>query len=245
VENLIVLYEDDDLVAVSKPFGLIVHRTRMSEDKVFLLQSLRDQLGYPLYTIHRLDRPTSGVVLFGKTPQAAAEISKLFREQKIKKYYLAVVRGWINDSGVIEYGLKDVETGKLQPQEAVTHYRPLGTSEIDHAIGLKYPTARFSLTLVEPLTGRRHQIRKHFSHLRHPIIGDKKHGDVKQNKYFRENFGLDRMFLHALQISFKHTFSSRQLCIYCPPDPYFLKGVEVTGLMGYFDNLDSPIEDME
>lgn len=234
MEKLEILYEDEFFVIVQKPVGILMHRTKMSEDKISLMQLLRDQLGYWVYTVHRLDRATSGIVLFGKNQTSANELSALFRKQSIDKKYLAILRGWVPDKGVIDYNLSDQETGRIVPQQAVTHYLCLGRSVIDAAIGLRYPTARFSLVSVVPLTGRRHQIRKHFAHLRHPVIGDKRHGDVKQNKYFSEEFGLNRMFLHALELSFNHPFFEKELKIHCPPDEHFIKGIEVSGLKEHY-----------
>lgn len=233
MEEIEILYEDDFFVAVRKPVGILIHLTKMSEDKISLMQVLRNQLGYRVYTVHRLDRATSGIVLFGKNQSAANELSALFRNQAIEKKYLAILRGWVPDKGTIDYELSDAETGKLVPQQAVTHFLCLGKSEINAAIGLRYPTARFSFVLITPTTGRRHQIRKHFAHLRHPIIGDKRHGDVKQNKYFNEKFSLSRMFLHALKLSFLHPFSGKKLEIQCPPDEQFLEGIKISGLGEY------------
>lgn len=225
-----ILYEDDYIIAVNKPPGLIIHRTRLSEDKVFLLQQLRNQLGAHIYTIHRLDRPTSGVILFAKSAEVASVMSKKFEDHKIEKSYLALVRGWMEEEGVIDYPLTDEETGKTKYQNAVTRYQCLDRSEISHAIGNRYKSARFSLVKVCPDTGRRHQIRKHLSHLRHPIIGDKKHGDVKQNKYFNAVFDVQSMCLHAHSLTFKHPIFNLETLIVAPFFDFFNKALLVTEL---------------
>lgn len=225
-----VLYEDDDLIAVNKPAGLLMHRTPLSEDRVFLLQLVRQQTGYMVYTGHRLDRATSGVVVFGKNAMAGSELNRIFRERRVDKKYLAIVRGWIPVEGEIDYPLLDAETDPSSSKPALTRFNCLIQSEIPEPIGLRYQTARFSLAEISPLTGRRHQIRKHFAHLRHPVIGDKKHGDVKHNKYFRDHFGLSRMFLHASELKFRHPFNNLQMCIQAPPDEVFISGLKVTGL---------------
>lgn len=225
-----VIFEDEYFIAVDKPKGILVHRTPLSEDKVFLLQMLRNQVGYSLYTIHRLDRATSGVILLAKKQDIAKVMNEQFRNQQVEKLYLAIVRGWLDDLGTIDYPLKDEETGILKPRNALTSYYCLDRSEIDEAIGLRYPTARFSLTVVIPHTGRRHQIRKHFSHIRHPIIGDKRHGDVKQNGYFKSKYQLERMFLHAISLKFVHPIYNISVTICADLDQDFQRALEICHL---------------
>jgi len=231
--NLEILFEDDHLLAISKPPGILVHRTPMSEDKVFLLQLLRDQVGYNLYTIHRLDRGTSGVILFGKSAESAIMIQKLFMDHQILKKYLAIVRGWVPDEDTIDYPLSDPETGKMKAVHAVTAYTCLSRSEINEAIGIKYNTARFSFVEVIPETGRRHQIRKHFAHIFHPIIGDKRHGDVKHNNHFRKIHDMAQMMLHASELSFTHPASGLQLTIHDAPNEEFNRTLELLRLSNY------------
>jgi len=225
-----ILFEDDYCIAVNKPPGLLIHRTKISEDKVFLLQLLRDQIRMHLYTVHRLDRGTSGVVLFGKTPEFAAALHHLFMEHKIEKMYVAIARGWLPNSGRIDYPLVDKELNQLQPLEAVTNFKLQATSEIDTAIGLRYPTARFSLLTLQPEHGRRHQIRKHLAHLRHPVIGDRRHGDVKHNNYFRDTAGVNRMLLHASKLTFIHPVTLESICLKATTDDAFQKALHFTGL---------------
>ncbi|HAQ36952.1 MAG TPA: pseudouridylate synthase [Saprospirales bacterium] len=229
-DEIEILYEDEDLIAVNKPPGLLMHRSRLSEDSVFLLQKLRIQLGYRIYTTHRLDRATSGAVVFGKNEHTAAAVNHLFAEHKVEKNYLAILRGWIPDQGVIDHALADPESKQPVSKSALTSYTCLSRAEIPVPIGLRYQTARFSLAEIIPLTGRRHQIRKHFAHLRHPVIGDKKHGDVKHNSYFRDHFSLTRMFLHAAELNFRHPTLGIQLNIKAPFDPAFAEGLKITGL---------------
>ena len=226
-----ILHEDEDLIAIAKPTGILVHRTPMSEDTVFVLQILRDQLRQKVYAAHRLDRATSGVLMFGKHEKIATLMGQLFMQQKVEKTYHALVRGWVEDQGVIDYALKDEETRVIIPQKAITHYTCIGKSEIDEAIGNKYSTARFSLVSIQPQTGRRHQIRKHFAHIFHPIIGDRRHGDVKHNNFFRDSWGFDRMMLHASNVQFVHPVSGESLSITCPVDEIFLKVVNQVGLV--------------
>lgn len=215
-----ILFSDEHFIAINKPPGILMHRTRISEDTVFVVQILRDQLGQRIYPIHRLDRATSGALIFGKTAEAAGRLGEQFMEKSVEKQYLAIVRGWTPESGTIDYALDDPDSGRGR-LSAITHFARLGCSEIEAPIGLRYPTARFSLVAAQLETGRRHQIRKHFAHLNYPVIGDSRHGDVKQNKYFREVFDLHRMFLHSHSLSFQHPFTGEAAHIVAPLDELF------------------------
>lgn len=228
-----ILYEDDDYVAINKPRGILMHRTRISEDKVFIVQMLRDQLGYRIFPVHRLDRGTSGALVFGKTAEAAGKLGEQFMGKTVSKRYIAVVRGWVDEKGEIDYALADPDSGKGH-LPALTAYACLGRSEINAAIGLRYKSARFSLVEALPETGRRHQIRKHFAHINHPVIGDKKHGDVKQNTYFREVFDMRRMLLHAAELIFQHPKSGQEIRIEAPVDAEFEHALQLTGLRAYW-----------
>lgn len=223
----LILYEDANFIAIHKPSGILVHRTRISEDTVFVLQLLRDQLGYHIYPVHRLDRMTSGVLIFGKTKEAAGSLSELFREQQIEKTYLAVVRGHLPNTGSVDYPL--ARSPEHQKQPAISDYRTLDKTEIPHAIS-RYPTSRYSLIKVIPKTGRFHQIRKHFAHLRHPIIGDRPHGDCKHNKYLREKLGISSMLLHARSFSFVHPHTLKRVIILSSPDISFVKALKTLDL---------------
>lgn len=218
-----VLFEDEWLVIINKPPAILVHRTRLSEDKVFVLQLLRDQLGGThLFPAHRLDRATSGVLVFGKTAEAASWLGERLMGFEWEKKYLAVVRGFMKEeSGTIDYPLTDPETGKHEPQPAITHYRVLQQCEQPWPIGLRYPSARFSLLEVMPETGRRQQIRKHLAHLRHPIINDTRHGDVKFNKWFSFNNLPGRIMLHASRLTLPHPERLEPLTIEAPVDKDF------------------------
>lgn len=215
-----ILFSDEHFVAINKPPGILMHRTRISEDNVFVVQLLRDQIGQRVYPVHRLDRATSGVLIFGKNPDASGRLGEQVMDKTVEKKYLAIVRGWVPENGTVDYALDDPDSGRGR-LPAITHFTRLGCSEIDHPIGLRHPTARFSLIEAQLETGRRHQIRKHFAHLNYPVIGDKRHGDVKHNTYFREVFGLRRMFLHSLLLSFQHPFTDTPTSISAPVDEVF------------------------
>jgi tRNA pseudouridine65 synthase len=225
-----ILYEDDEYIAIDKPWGMLVHRTRISEDNVFVLQLLRNQIKRRIYPIHRLDRATSGVLIFGKNPDAASRLGMMFQDKIVEKQYVAVVRGYVDERGTIDYALvDDVEAGDIR-QPAITHYTRLDQSEIPVAIGLKYQTARFSLVAVELETGRRQQIRKHFAHIFHPVIGDRRHGDVKHNHYFKDVFDIPRMLLHSYRLSFVHPDSNLPVEIIAPIDEIFAQALRIVEL---------------
>lgn len=216
-----IIYEDAAYVAINKPNGLLVHRTRIAEEKKeFALQLLRDQLGYRLYPLHRLDRGTSGVLLFSKTPEAAAPVVKSFVDREPSKTYFAIVRGYTPESGTIDSPIRPDKDHKHKlPQDAVTEYTRLATVELPIPVG-PYQTARYSLVSIKPETGRMHQIRKHFAHLRHYIIGDKRHGDWRHNKMYLENLESPYLLLHAASLTFRHpdTNEEVQLKAQLPPN---------------------------
>lgn len=196
-----VLYEDEQIVAIHKPNGLLVHRSKIADDAdVFAVQLLRDQIGTHVYPAHRLDRKTSGVLLFAKNATTNTALQAQFMQQEVAKVYVAIVRGYTDDFGTIDYALTR-DDGKVQ--DAVTHYRTISRSELEFPSG-KFATSRYSLVEVTPETGRMHQIRKHFAHIFHPIIGDRPHGCNKQNKLFLEKFQMKEMLLHATRITFTH-----------------------------------------
>lgn len=213
---LTVLYQDDRIIVVHKPPRILVHRTRISEDTDFVLQRLRKQIGQRVYPAHRLDRPTAGVLVFGLDSEMANGLMEVFSQRKAQKVYLSVVRGYLPESGHIDYPL--AKEGKPVKQEAVTDFTRLATAEVPISAG-RYPNSRYSLVEVQPKTGRFHQIRRHFSHLRHPIIGDKKHGDVKHNKLFRDHMDTTMLMLLAWKISFPHPATGKVLHLKTQPEP--------------------------
>ena len=141
--ELPILYRDEHLVAVHKPAGLLVHRSPIDRHETrFALQLLRDQLGRRVYPVHRLDKPTSGVLLFGLTPEAARTMASSFADGAVRKTYLAVVRGVPEQEGTIDHSLRE-EPDRLDypisqergAQPAVTDYRRLASVELPCAVG--------------------------------------------------------------------------------------------------------------
>ncbi len=205
-----IVYQDEHLIAINKPHGLLVHRSKIANDaKEFALQLLRDQVGKHVNPVHRLDRKTGGVLLFAFDKETEIAMQKQFQQGLVDKNYLAIVRGYTPDNMEIDYALAK-ENGTLQ--DAQTSFVTLQQAEMDFAVG-KHPTSRYSLVKANPKTGRMHQLRKHFAHIFHPIIGDRPHGCNKQNKFFKENLQMNTMLLHALDLSFKHPVNQGEIII--------------------------------
>ncbi len=208
--QLEIIYQDQDLVAINKPHGLLVHRSKYADEaKVFAVQELRNQIGQHVYPCHRLDRKTSGILLFALNPETNALMQEKFSNNQLSKTYIAIVRGFSPDEGIIDYALTN-DKGKTQ--EALTHFKTLAQSEINLPLG-KFDTSRYSLVEVYPKSGRLHQIRKHFAHIFHPIIADRPHGCNKQNRLFKEKWGMDTMMLHAEHLEFEHPISKTPIHI--------------------------------
>jgi tRNA pseudouridine65 synthase len=209
-----ILYEDESIIVIDKPSKMMVYPTMMAKNCHWFATKELEKLGYSsIYTIHRLDRPTSGILLFSKNKLMAKHLSLLFRNGEIKKKYSCIVRGHTDSRGIIEKTLKKDGDGELQT--AITSYQTLQTFTINAEIS-RYPQSRFSFLEIEPKTGRMHQIRRHFAHLRHPIIGDKRYGDRHYNKYFKENNNLENMMLHAKSLEFIHPESHKNIIIEAP-----------------------------
>lgn len=221
VPELPILHLDDHLVVIQKPSGMLMHRSPISRDQVFVLQTLRDQLGQRVYPVHRLDRATSGVLLFALDSETAKLLVEQFEARKVYKEYLALARGWVEPQGVIDHPITD-EDGNQQAQAAQTHYACLQQVEVPYAVD-RYPTARFSLVRVWPQTGRRQQIRKHFKHISHHLIGDTTHGNGKQNRFFREHYALHRLMLTSQRLCFDHPHTQQRLCISALAEPEWQK----------------------
>jgi len=224
-----ILYQDDYLVAINKPSGLLVHRSLIDRHETeFAIQQTRDQIGQYVYPVHRLDKPTSGVLLFALNADIARNITQQFTHNQVQKRYLAIVRGYTQESDKIDYALKE-QLDKMsdskakqdkEAQDAVTHYARKATVELPHAVG-RYATARYSLLSLTPKTGRKHQIRRHMKHIFHPIVGDTSHGDGKHNVFFRDHFGCHRLLLHAERLCLTHPVSAGRLIIRAPLDNVF------------------------
>lgn len=216
-QDLPFLYQDRCLLAVGKPAGLAVHRG-MARDRTFALQLVRDQIGRHVHAVHRLDRATSGVLLFALDPGTAGRMQELFAEGRVEKRYLALVRGIPPESGVIDHPIpRDVGGPRVL---AVTEFRRLAAFE------------RYALIEARPRTGRLHQIRRHLKHLSHPLIGDVRYGKGEHNRLFRERFGLHRLALHALELAFEHPETGEAVRIVAPVPEDLAGPLRAMGIAG-------------
>lgn len=224
-----ILFQDDVLIALNKPAGLAVHRSKMvGNAEEFLIDLLRAQVGDGVYLAHRLDRATSGVILVARNREIAAALGEQFMDRLIRKKYLVVVRGWPGPAeDVIDYPLPGSrDTGPRR--EARTRYRQLAMVEVPIALG-RYPQQRYALLLAEPENGRFRQIRKHLAHIHHPVIGDCQHGRSDHNRLYKQHFGCHRMLLHARRLHLAHPVSGAPMTIEAPLDQAYAALLERFG----------------
>ena len=210
-----VVYRDENYVAVFKPAGLIVHRSQSTQShEPVLLQCLRDQLQCRVYPVHRLDRPTAGLILFGLNGAAAAKMVDLFTHRKVSKYYQALVCGLTPDTGLIDQALGAIAADDWEEfshvdqstQDALTHFETLARFQVSRDMGNAKPV-QCSLLEIQPMTGRSHQIRRHLKHIGHPVIGDHRHGDETLNATVFGTTGVSRMLLTSMRLDFRHPYS--------------------------------------
>ena len=219
-----ILYADEHLTAVDKPAGLLVHRTGLDAGETrFALQLLRDQLGRPVWPLHRLDKGTSGVLLFALDAATARALGPRFEAgDGVRKTYRAVVRGWPADEGLIDHPLRrmpdDMRDQRVELQAARTRFRTLERYELPLPHGA-FPTTRCALVELQPLTGRRHQLRRHVKHLAHPIIGDATHGKGPLNRELAAFLGLQRLWLHAGRLVVPHPVGGQDVSIEAAAGP--------------------------
>lgn len=233
-----LLYRDEHLVVVDKPAGMLVHRSGIDRHETrFALQGARDLVGRRVYPVHRLDKPTAGALAFALDAHTARLFAALFAAGGVTRRYLAVARGHLDDAGVIDHPLIDApdayddrlpDAPQPAARPALTAYRCLGRAELPVAVG-RHATARYSLVEATPLTGRRHQIRRHLKHVFHPVVGDTTHGDGRHNRLFRERFGCRRLLLAAVGLDFVHPVSGRPVAIRAPLDDGFQRILAALG----------------
>jgi len=217
-----ILHQDDALLAINKPAGLAVHRSKMvGNAEEFLIDLLRVQVGSDVYLAHRLDRATSGVLLVARNKDVAAALGEQFMGRDVHKQYLVVVRGWPDPvEDLIDYPLPGSrETGPRR--EARTSYKQLATIEVPIELG-RYPQQRYALLLAEPETGRFRQIRKHLAHIHHPVIGDCQHGRGDHNRLYKQHFSCHRMLLHAWRLRCAHPVTGEPMLFEAPLDAAYL-----------------------
>jgi len=219
-----LLYRENDLLGINKPAGVPVHGSRILEDQPeTLLTMVRNHEGKIVHAAHRLDRPVSGVMLFTGSKQMLAQLGQEFENRRVKKCYLAVVRGWPESDGTISHPLlppRDERKAGSVAREAVTRYERIARVEIPVPVR-PYPASRYSLLMLYPETGRRHQLRRHMKHISHHLIGDTSYGRGEHNRLFREKFNCHRLLLHAWSLEFRHPATSKRIRIHAPLDHEF------------------------
>ncbi len=227
-----ILFQDDHFIAVNKPAGLLIHKSDIDKHETrFLLQEIRNQIGQKVYPIHRLDKPTSGVVLLALNPEAQKQVSLQFENHLVTKEYLALVRGFTPKELLIDHPIKEKavfksqDKSKLKTQEAQTELNTLEQFEIPVLID-RYPQSRYSLVQLKPKTGRRHQLRRHMKHISHPIIGDTSYGKTTHNDFFRVYLKAERLFLHAKTLTFIHSVTQKTIHIEAPDEDLFKNTIE-------------------
>ena len=228
-DALPILYRDDYLVAINKPSGLLVHRSEIDRHETrFAMQLVRDQIGQQVFPVHRLDKPTAGVLVFALSAEIAKKMGDIFYQHLVEKIYLAVVRGHSPaaitvDHPLIEerdkYADKKAHTNK-PAQPAITEFKTLATTELPFSVD-KYPSTRYSLVECRPKSGRKHQIRRHLKHISHPIIGDAKHGKGIHNRFFQEQFGCSGLMLAATELHFQHPITQTFITFIAPLEQKF------------------------
>jgi tRNA pseudouridine65 synthase len=227
-----VLYRDDHLIAVHKPAGLLVHRTGIDRHETrFAVQMLRQQCGRFVYPVQRLDKGTSGVLLFAFDSATARTLASHFEGSAVEKRYLAVVRGHPAKSGIIDHALTRIRDSYAEgradaaAQSAVTRYRRMATWELPESVE-RYATSRYALVELAPVTGRRHQLRRHMKHIAHPIIGDATYGKGVHNRLFQTRFGSTRLLLACTALACAHPLTGAPLRIEAPLAPEFARLLE-------------------
>jgi tRNA pseudouridine65 synthase len=228
-QSLDIIHQDNFMVAIHKPAGLLVHKSPIDKYETrYAMKILRDQIGQWVYPVHRLDKPTSGILLFALHPDIANQISESFEKHQVEKTYRAIVRGYSPASGTIDHALKEIAVFKhlqkiveqKKPQEAVTFFSTISKFELPYSDG-RFPTSRYSLMELKPKTGRKHQLRRHLKHISHPIIGDVKYGKGSHNRLFQEKFDSNRLLLAATELSFTHPVTNKKITLKCTPEGSF------------------------
>ncbi len=238
LEEFRLVYRDEALVAVHKPAGLLVHRSPIDRRETrFALQMTRDMIGQRVYPVHRLDKATSGLLVFALSAKFARELALQFADHRVQKTYLALVRGWPQPQGVIDHALRyqadryaDADKqAEPAPQPAVTAYRRLACVTLDRPLG-RYAQQRYALLELNPQTGRKHQLRRHLNHISHPIIGDVNHGDRHHNHLYDAWRGYHRLYLAATRLAFIHPLTREPAVLQAPLQADFQHTLHALGV---------------
>ena len=205
-----IVYKDDDIIVVDKPRGMLVHPVKETNPREDIaMKVIRDQINQKVYTVHRLDRPTSGLLLFALNVPAVRIMQKLFEDRKVSKKYVAVVHGKVPEQWVCKKALLKEENNEMK--DALTEFKclkycPKGTFDCD-------PNLEISVVEASPHSGRYHQIRRHLANDGFPIVGDYLYGDIDYNNHVAEKTGITRMMLMSTELSFIHPMTQKDIFI--------------------------------
>ncbi len=238
-----VLYQDERVVVIDKPPGLLVHPHPHAPNEPTCIGMLRTWLGRPVHPVHRLDRGTSGMLILATNPETARHLATQFQGGEVDKRYLAIVRGYLWGATVLTRPIRR----KLEGEErapAQTGILALQRTEVPHPVG-RYETARYSLVELNLITGRPHQARKHLHHLAHPVIGDKRYGDKDHNTFFHEHLGCAEMLLRSMYIACRLEPGGTLHEVIAPIPPSWRTVAEQIGLRLPPEYRPSPFEDFE
>lgn len=230
-----ILYQDDYLAVLNKPAGWLVHRTPLDKgESRFVLQTLRDQIGQPVWPVHRLDKGTSGVLVFALSSEVASSLGLAFESgEGLQKRYRAIVRGWPADEQFIDHPLRrmpdDMRRQREEMQSAQTRLMTLRRGELPIPQG-DFANLRWAEVQLQPQSGRRHQLRRHMKHIAHPIMGDATHGKGPLNRAVAAHLGLQRLWLHASALVLTHPVSGQALHVQAAPGPEWARWSPASGL---------------
>jgi len=227
-KDLEVVYQDQSIVAINKPAGLLVHRSSIDfHEQHNAQEQLQAQLATSVYPVHRLDKPTSGVLLFALNKESAASLSLQFQNHTIQKHYIAVVRGHTDAEGTIDNPVRDKDAPHKQKKEAFTTYSTLAHITLPVSVD-RYPDTRYSMICLQPKSGRRHQIRQHMKHISHPLIGDTSYGKTVHNRFFKQKYACSRLLLHAQKLVFSHPHDGKLITLEASYDLQFKRVAKLT-----------------
>ena len=227
-----VLYQDDAIVVIDKPAAMLTHAHSFDRHSPTVVSVLGSSLGAAVFNVHRLDRMTTGVMVVARTREAAADLSRQFRERETAKHYIAIVRGHLDDEGTIETPIEHPEHG--EEMHASTAYRTIERGRVDEPIG-RYGEGWFSLVSLTLHTGRIHQARRHLHRINHPVLGDNKHGDKAYNRWVWNRIGERHLFLRARSLAFAHPVSGTQMTVTVGIPEVWISLLESVGI-------DAPVE---
>ncbi len=222
-----VLYSDDEIIIIDKPASMLTHTHSMDRESPTVTEALAPRFGESVYTVHRLDRMTTGAMVLARTRPSAGELSRQFRDREVGKTYLAIVRGHLDASGTIETPI--ARTSDSTVLAAHTNYTTLSLGRVAEPIG-RYEEGWFSLVRLSLLTGRSHQARRHLHRIDHPIVGDNKHGDKTYNRWAAVRMGTRHLYLRAIELTFRHPVSATQIEVRLGIPDLWMRFLEAAGM---------------